>query len=189
MGGVPEREETRPPRTKGGAFDVPGDLARRWLQLPLNPNGRPNSDVLRPWLNGMDVTRKSSGRWIIDFGWEMSERDAALYEAPFGYVAEHVRGPRQELRREAYRKNWWRHVEPRPGMWRGLHGLSRYIVTPRVAKHRVFKWIDLKTVPDSRLFVFAREDDAFFGMLHSRFHEQWSLRTCSWHAQASPHFF
>jgi hypothetical protein len=23
--------------TKGGAFDVPGDLARQWLQLPLNP--------------------------------------------------------------------------------------------------------------------------------------------------------
>jgi len=167
--------------TKGGAFDVPGDLARQWLQLPLNPNGRPNSDVLRPWLNGMDVTRKSSGRWIIDFGWEMSERDAALYEVPFGYVAEHVRGPRQELRREAYRRYWWRHVEPRPGMWRAVHGLNRYIVTPRVAKHRLFKWIDLKTVPDSRLFVFARDDDVFFGMLQSRFHEQWSLRTCSWH--------
>jgi type II restriction/modification system DNA methylase subunit YeeA len=36
--------------TKGGAFDVSGDLARQWLQLPLNPNGQPNSDVLRPWL-------------------------------------------------------------------------------------------------------------------------------------------
>jgi type II restriction/modification system DNA methylase subunit YeeA len=56
--------------TKGGAFDIPGDLARRWLQLPRNPNGRPNSDVLRPWMNGMDLTRQPSGRWIIDFGWK-----------------------------------------------------------------------------------------------------------------------
>ena len=39
--------------TKGGAFDIPGELARLWLHLPLNPNGRPNSDVLRPWMNGM----------------------------------------------------------------------------------------------------------------------------------------
>ena len=54
--------------TKGGAFDVPGDLARQWLQLPLNPNGRPNSDVLRPWMNGMDLTRRAAGKWIIDFG-------------------------------------------------------------------------------------------------------------------------
>lgn len=35
--------------TKGGAFDVPGEVARRWLEMPPNANGRPNSDVLRPW--------------------------------------------------------------------------------------------------------------------------------------------
>jgi hypothetical protein len=60
--------------TKGGAFDIPGDLAREWLQLPLNPNGRPNSDVLRPWMNGMDLPHQPSGRWIIDFGWEPRTR-------------------------------------------------------------------------------------------------------------------
>ena len=32
--------------TKGGPFDVPGDVAREWLRLPANPNGRPNADVL-----------------------------------------------------------------------------------------------------------------------------------------------
>ncbi|MEZ5720980.1 MAG: hypothetical protein R3D59_04480 [Paracoccaceae bacterium] len=68
--------------TKGGAFDVPGEQARKWLQMPLNPNGRSNSDVLKPWFNGMDVTRRPSGKWIVDFGWTMSEADAALYEAP-----------------------------------------------------------------------------------------------------------
>ena len=31
--------------TKGGAFDVPGDLGAIVAKLPLNPNGRPNSDV------------------------------------------------------------------------------------------------------------------------------------------------
>ena len=44
-----------------------------------NPNGRPNSDVLRPWANGLDVTRRRD-MWIIDFGWEMCEAEAALYE-------------------------------------------------------------------------------------------------------------
>ena len=88
--------------TKGGAFDIPGDLAREWLQLPLNPNGRPNSDVLRPWMNGMDLTRQPSGRWIIDFGWEMSEQGAALYEAPYAYIFEHVRPVRLLNRRDGY---------------------------------------------------------------------------------------
>ncbi|HUG13963.1 MAG TPA: DNA methyltransferase [Thermomicrobiales bacterium] len=35
--------------TKGGAFDIPGDFARFWLALPVNTNGRPSSDVVRPW--------------------------------------------------------------------------------------------------------------------------------------------
>ena len=72
--------------TKVGAFDVCGDLAREWLRLPLNPNGKSNAAILRAWMNGMDVTRRSAGKWIIDFGVVMSEPDAALYEAPFEYA-------------------------------------------------------------------------------------------------------
>ena len=44
--------------TKGGPFDVPGDLARESLREPANPNGRPNSDVLAPWMNGVGGRRK-----------------------------------------------------------------------------------------------------------------------------------
>ncbi len=110
--------------TKGGAFDVPGDLARSWLRAPLNPNGRPNSDVLRPWVNGLDVTRRPRDMWIIDFGVEMTEQEAALYEEPFAYVLEHVKSERDQNRRDAYRKNWWRHVEARPAMWRAIEALG-----------------------------------------------------------------
>jgi len=30
--------------------------------------------------------------------------------------------------------------------------------------------------PDQQLYVFARDDDYFFGVLHSRFHEVWALK-------------
>ena len=162
--------------TKGGPFDVPGDVARDWLRLPANPNGRPNADVLKPWVNGMDLTRRPAGKWIVDFGWEMSEAEAALYEVPFGHVKEHVWPMRQRNRREAYRVNWWRHVEPRQGLHRALDGRDRYIATPRVAKHRLFVWLDARILPDSQVIVIARDDDVTFGILHSRFHEAWSLR-------------
>ena len=45
-----------------------------------------------------------------------------------------------------------------------------------MAKHRLFVWIESGICPDSQLIVIAREDDATFGILHSRFHEAWSLR-------------
>ena len=166
--------------TKGGPFDVPGEHAREWLREPMNPNGRPNSDVLGPWMNGMDVTRRPSDKWIVDFGWSMVREEAALYEAPFQHAQEHVYPKRQTNRRESYRDYWWRHVEPRQGMWRALDGLSRYIATPTVAKHRLFAWLDARICPDHQLIVIARDDDVTFGILHSRFHEAWSLRLGTW---------
>ena len=162
--------------TKGGSFDVPGDLAREWLCLPANPNGRTNADVLKPWMNGMDLTRRPAGKWIVDFGWTMSEADGALYEEPFRWAKEHVYPMRQGNRRDAYRDYWWRHVESRQGMWRALARRSRYIATAQVAKHRLFVWCDVRICPDQQLIVFARDDDTTFGILHSRFHETWSLR-------------
>ena len=167
--------------TKGGPFDVTGDQARKWLRLPANPNGRTNADVLKPWINGMDLTRRPAGKWIVDFGWIMSAGDAALYEEPFRWAKEHVYPVRQQNRREAYREYWWRHVEPRQGLWRALDGRSRYIATPCVAKHRVFAWRDVRICPDHKLIVVARDDDTTFGILHSRFHEVWSLRLGSTH--------
>ena len=166
--------------TKGGPFDVPGEQARGWLREPANPNGRPNSDVLGPWMNGMDVTRRPSDKWIVDFGWSMVQEEAALYEAPFQHAKDQVYPKRQTNRRESYRENWWRHVEPRQGMWRALDGLSRYIATPTVAKHRLFAWLDARICPDHQLIVIARDDDVTFGILHSRFHEAWSLRLGTW---------
>ena len=162
--------------TKGGPFDVPGEQAREWLREPANPNGRPNSDVLGPWMNGMDVTRRPAGKWIVDFGWNMVREEAALYEAPFQHAQAQVYPIRQRNRGEIHRRYWWRHLRPRQDMWRALDGLSRYIATPTVSKHRLFVWLDGRICPDHQLIVIARDDDVTFGILHSRFHEAWSLR-------------
>ncbi len=164
--------------TKGGAFDIEGRVARSWLVEPINANGRPNSDVLMPWANGLDVTRRPRDTWIVDFGPTTSEADCALYETPFQYALDKVKPDRNANRRTSYRTNWWRHVEARPAMWEAFSQLSgcRYIGTARVAKHRLFVWHDRSVCPDSQIIVIARDDDTTFGILHSRFHETWSLR-------------
>ena len=65
-------------------------------------------------------------------------------------------------------------------MWAALGNLSRYIATARVAKYRLFVWLDARVCPDSATIAIARDDDTTFGILHSRFHEAWSLRLCTW---------
>ncbi|WP_231555438.1 hypothetical protein [Paracoccus sanguinis] len=39
--------------------------------------------------------------------------------------------------------------------------------------------MDAAILPDSALYAIARDDDTTFGILHSRFHELWSLRMCT----------
>ena len=131
---------------------------------------------LKAWINGMDVTRRPASKRIIDFGWDMSQTEAALYEAPFAHVAESVRPARRESRVVKLRDFWWRHERPRPEMWRRIAKFSRYIATSMVAKHRLFVWCDSRVCPDQQLIVIARDDDTTFGILHSRFHEAWALR-------------
>ena len=58
---------------KKGKFEISGALAREWLILPSNPNGRPDSDVLKPWINGMDVTRRPAGQMDHRF-WSRNQR-------------------------------------------------------------------------------------------------------------------
>ena len=165
---------------KSGPFDIPGQLAREWLCLPANPNGRLNADVLKPWSNGMDLIRRPAGKWIINFGDKMSCDEAALYEAPFAYAQEYVLPMRERSKVTGISDFWWQHWRPRPEMWRALSGLSRFIATPRVAKHRLFVWLDYRICPDSAVIAIARDDDTTFGILHSRFHEAWSLRLGTW---------
>jgi len=163
--------------TKGGPFDIPSDVARTMLAAPINPNGRPNSDVVRPWINSLDVTRRPRDMWIIDFGVSPPEAAAALYEAPYEYVKRHVKPMREGNKRASYRELWWVHAEPRPAMRAALAGLSRCITTPSVSKHRIFAWLESSVLPDHQVFVFARDDDYFLGVLHSRVHELWARGT------------
>ena len=164
---------------KVGPFDIDDQTAKAMLVKP-NPNGRPNSDVIKPTINGSDITRRSRQEWTIDFG-ELDEQSAALYEAPFEYVKANVKPVRERNRDRQRREAWWRLGRSGGDLKKAKSGKQRIVLTPRVAKHRLFTWADAETVPDTRVYAFARDDDYFFGVLQSRVHEIWSLKTCSWH--------
>ena len=166
--------------SKVGAFEITGALARAWLAQP-NPNGRPNSDVVRPWANGQTLARRAGDDWIVDFGTVMTQAEASLYELPFKHVVQLVRPERLTNNREAYRRYWWRHAEARSGLRAAARGLVRLVATPRVAKHRYFVWLPVAVLPDTRLYAITRDDDFGFGVLSSRLHEVWSLANASMH--------
>jgi type II restriction/modification system DNA methylase subunit YeeA len=160
---------------KGGIFDVPGSTARSFLKSPVNPNGRLNSDVVFPWINGLDIVRRHRDFWIVDFTGK-DEAASALYEKPFLHVVQNVRAYRVSSAHPSSRDTWWLHQRPRHAFRGASKHLQRYIATARLAKHRVFVWCVPATVPDSQVVAITRDDDTTFGILHSRFHELWALR-------------
>jgi len=159
-------------------FDISHGIAMGLLAAPPNINRRPNADVVRPLLSAIDISGRTRGMWTIDFG-VMSLEEAALYEAPFEYVRRTVL-PVRATRRDDYRGQWWQYARPRPALRKTLKGLGRYIATPAHSKYRLFIWVGLDVLTNQASFVFARDDDYFFGVLHSHPHELWSLRMCTW---------
>ncbi len=158
--------------TKQGPFDVTDATARKWLESP-NAHGRPNSDVLTPWMNAKDVASRSRNMWIIDF-FGMTEAQACLYELPFKHAQDNAKPFREKKPRDWYRGEWWQLYAPRHGMRKALAPLDRFVATPTVSKHRLFLWLSAPVSPDHQLIVVARSDDYFFGLLHSRLHEVWA---------------
>jgi hypothetical protein len=159
-----------------GEFDVSWDRAASMLRNPSAAHGT-NSEVLKPWLNGKDITSRGRGQWIVDFGFGMPESEAAKYEAPFEYTCKIVKPGRDKTKYAPSKKYpYWQLWCARPEMRAALSGCERYVGTPRVTKHRLFVWLSQPTLPDAQVIVFARSDDYFFGVLHSSIHELWARR-------------
>jgi hypothetical protein len=171
-----------------GPHDIDGAFARKLLLSPINPNGKPNSAILKPYWNGDDPTGRPRDRWLIDYPLGLTEAAAAEYQLPFEYLKSARYAPddpkdlrtlpeaRATVRDEHARQRWWEPYWPRPEMRARIASITRYIVTPETAQYRLFVWLSFPTLPDKNLIVIGRDDDVTFGILHSRIHEVWSLR-------------
>ncbi|MEM6908349.1 MAG: hypothetical protein AAF494_06685 [Pseudomonadota bacterium] len=148
---------------------------------PTNPNGQQNSNILKPYWNGDDVTGRPRDYWLIDLPLGLSEADASAFASPFDHIQT---TPDEDGKTIAELRDlsgsdsvgWWELWRSRPAMRKAIAPLSRYLVTPETAQHRIFVWLQLPILPDKNLIVIPRDDDTIFGILQSRFHELWALR-------------
>ena len=149
-------------------FDIPGDLAATMLADIGNPNQRPNSDVITPVRNGQDLSSRPRGHYTINFA-GMTLAEAAAYVAPFERARQSVIVQGRDLT-----GSYWQYRQSARNMTAALSGLPRFIGHSVTAKHLTLVWVDAGTICNSAANVFARDDDYFFGVLHSRIHEVWA---------------
>lgn len=141
---------------------------------------------IRQFRNGQDLVGSCRNSMVIDF-FGLSENEVLdRFPAAYQWIAERVKPERMvaaDRTKDAatYAKNWWTFGKPRELMRQSFKKIHRYIATVRVAKHRIFVFLDESILPESRVMAIALEDAYFLGVLSSRFHIAWSLAAGALH--------
>ncbi len=143
---------------------------------PRVRSGRGNEpQVIYDYRNGRDLASRPRDVMVIDL---FGLREAELrhhYPAVYQHVAARVKPHRDTNNRASYRQNWWLYGEPRSELRVALSGVERYIATIETAKHRVFQFLPISTLPDNKLVAIASDKAYVLGVLSSIFHVPWAV--------------
>lgn len=133
------------------------------------------SRLPRYW-TGNDLAQEPKTRYVIDlFGLDQTEA-IKLHPALFQHVFDNVKPERDQNNDKQRREKWWLFGRSNSDMRASLGGLTRYIVTPETAKHRVFTFLSWPSdLLDGSVYSIASDDAAVLGILSSRFHVIWAL--------------
>jgi hypothetical protein len=133
-----------------------------------------NSKVLKPFYMGRDIVDQPRGLQVIDLG-RCTEQEARSYPTLFDIVRDRVWPERKGKAEASAREFWWQFWRTRDEFRTALHGMSRYIITPYVSKHRFFIFVDQQVVPDDTVVGIAVQDALILGVLSSTIHIVWAL--------------
>lgn len=179
---VPIEEYEKLEANAGKAFQgpIPGGnfyLDQAEAEDLVAADGSAARQVVRTFLVGKDIAEdpeQAPRRWIVDFS-SMSLEEAMQFPACLELVRERVKPEREKNNREAYRRYWWRFVEPRRSMRTALAKRSRFIAGTATGKRFLFAWVAGSVCPSNASNVFAFDDDYSMGILLSSTHGAWAL--------------
>lgn len=131
--------------------------------------------VVKPWLNGADLTDgpELPFRFAIDFA-DMDIDEAQKHRACFEIVERLVKPVRAGDNRPARRDRWWQFGEKAMGMRRELASLRRALIRPFTSDTFFFEFASTEFLFTNALIVVCRDDMDTFALLNSTIHEVWA---------------
>ncbi|MGO8468347.1 class I SAM-dependent DNA methyltransferase [Rhizobium leguminosarum] len=145
--------------------------------------------VIKRYLNGRDLVQREERKFIIDF-YGMTEPEARTrFPTLFHHVLREVKPQRDLVNRERTRLSYWIYAEPRSKMRAAFEGQSRYIGTTRTAKHKIFQFIDINVLPDTKIVAIADARAVTLGYLSSFVHRIWAFQTGGWLGIGNDHTY
>ncbi|MDT8391872.1 MAG: DNA methyltransferase [Lentisphaeria bacterium] len=134
---------------------------------------------IRHYRNGRDIAATPRGVMVIDLFGLTAEQARDRFPEVYQWVAERVKPERDQNRDRQIRNNWWLFGRPRPEWREHVVGLSRYIATVETSKHRFFIFLDKDILPDNKLVNIASDDAFTLGVLSSKHHVLWAVKSGS----------
>ncbi|MGS2744613.1 class I SAM-dependent DNA methyltransferase [Halomonas sp. LS-001] len=160
----------------GSGFIVSKEEANQ-LGYPENSNIK---KVVRPFKNGRDLAQRSRDMMVIDlFGLTVDET-REFYPAIYQWILEKVKPEREQNKRASYRRNWWIFGENNILMRKSVADLTRFILSVRTAKHRLFQFASSDVVPESKLITLGVDSAKDLGVISSRLHVCWANSAGGW---------
>jgi len=160
----------------GQGFKVPEAQAKSLTA----EEGKDVSAVLRGYIGGSELLNRWKRQSVIDFCGLSEEQARRDYPVLYQHVLTHVKPERDLNRRAALKSRWWVFGEPRKTFRPALAGLERYIATTETSKHRVFQFIASDILPDHMVVAIGSDNAFHLGVLQSKIHLEWTLRTGGW---------
>ena len=153
-------------------------LARNDLHLLLE-SGQPDElgTVVRPYRNGRDIAAKNRDVFIIDLHGMSCEEARLKHPRIFQHVLTNVKPERDQNNERYRREHWWLFGRKNTEMRAAIANLERYVVTVKTSKHRWFTFLPSDHLPDSKLIAISVSSGELFGVLSSRIHCEWALKT------------
>jgi hypothetical protein len=162
-----------------------GFIVNSEKSLELGFGKRPGlKSHIKQYRNGRDLTSRSRDVMVIDLFGLSSDEVRHDYPEVYQHLVQTVRRQRADTFAKSptsdaadYLENWWLFGKPRPELRPALAELHRYIATVETMKHRIFQFIDASILPDNMLVVIASDSAFHLGVLSSKIHIAWALRS------------
>ncbi|MGB1249355.1 MAG: class I SAM-dependent DNA methyltransferase [Candidatus Promineifilaceae bacterium] len=142
--------------------------------------------VLRRYAIGRDLMQAPLERYVIDFYGHNLEKALQSHPSLLQIVIDKVKPQRVKSAKSGnpdvvkYAEEWWLFAKTRSTFRPALDPIKRFIGTCRTAKHRTFTFLDRSYLPDAKVVAIALDDAYYLGILSSKIHVLWSLRTGAW---------
>jgi hypothetical protein len=133
--------------------------------------------IVFPLRNGRDLTDVPRNVFVIDTCGLSDGELLARYPAVYQRLRDRVLPEREQNRDPRLRREWWLFRRSNEQIRAAIAGLPRYIATSETARHRLFVFLSASVKPEHKLVVIGSDDAFVLGILSSRPHVCWALRT------------